>query len=93
MNNFKINYGPKIDYKSCNRCGDCYKNCPMDVFGWDEEKQMPTVAYGGECSICCYCETLCPQVAIDVRIPLPQMLDFGISPATLRKKSKFLGEE
>ena len=38
---FNLNYGPKIDYKYCNGCGDCYDNCPMDVFGWDEEKQMP----------------------------------------------------
>ena len=64
----------------------------MDIFGWDEEKQMPTVAYPGECSICCYCETTCPE-AIDVLIPLHQMLDFGISPVNLSKKSNFLGQE
>jgi len=93
MFNNKINYGPKIDFRLCSGCGDCYENCPMDVFGWDEEKQMPTVAYAGECSICCFCETLCPEVAIDVLIPLHQMLDFGISPASLSKKSKFLGDE
>ncbi|MGI6317740.1 MAG: 4Fe-4S dicluster domain-containing protein [Dethiobacteria bacterium] len=38
MQNFEINYGPKIDYRFCKGCGDCYENCPMDVFGWDEEK-------------------------------------------------------
>jgi NAD-dependent dihydropyrimidine dehydrogenase PreA subunit len=32
-----INYGPKIDYEHCNKCGTCYQHCPMDVFGWDEE--------------------------------------------------------
>ncbi len=54
-----INYGPKIDYEHCNKCGTCYQHCPMDVFGWDEEKQMPTVAYAAECSFCCFCETMC----------------------------------
>jgi adenylylsulfate reductase subunit B len=90
-NNVSISYGPKIDFKFCNGCGVCYENCPMDVFGWDEEKQMPTVAYPGECSCCCFCEVLCPEVAIDVQLPLHHMLDFGISPASLSPGSKFLG--
>lgn len=93
MYNTKVNYGPRIDNKSCNGCGACYENCPMDVFGWDEEKKMPTVAYAAECSICCFCESMCPEVAIDVQIPLHHMLDFGISPVSLSKKSKFLGVE
>lgn len=93
MYDVKINYGPKIDSRHCNGCGECYKNCPLDVFGWDDEKQMPTVAYAGECSICCHCETMCPEVAIDVHIPLSHMLYFGISPVTLSKKSKFLGDK
>ncbi len=41
----KIGNGPKIDFRVCNGCGTCYDICPMDVFGWDEEKQMPFVAY------------------------------------------------
>lgn len=93
MHEFDTNYGPRIDYRFCKGCGDCYENCPMDVFGWDDEKQMPTVDYAGECSICCFCETLCPEVAIDVLIPLHHMLDFGIAPVNLSKKSKFLGTE
>jgi len=64
----------------------------MDIFGWDKEKQMPTVAHPGECSICCFCEVACPQVAIDVRLPLHQMLDFGILPNKLSDHSDFLGE-
>jgi formate hydrogenlyase subunit 6/NADH:ubiquinone oxidoreductase subunit I len=54
---------------------------------------MPTVAYPGECSMCCFCEVACPEVAIDVHLPLHQMLDFGITPTSLSKKSKFLDQE
>ena len=90
MYNVKVNYGPRIDERLCNGCGECYDMCPMDIFGWDEERQMPTVAYPGECSIFCFCEVACPEVAIDVLLPLRQMLDFGISPDTLSDKSDFL---
>ncbi|MBN1227257.1 MAG: 4Fe-4S binding protein, partial [Deltaproteobacteria bacterium] len=60
----EINYGPKIDYQYCNGCGVCYDNCPMDIFCWDEKKQVPVVAYADECSCCCYCEIMCSEVAI-----------------------------
>ena len=90
--NVKVNYGPRIDERLCTGCGECYDMCPLDIFGWDEDKKMPTVAYPGECCICCFCETVCPEVAIDVHIPLHQMLDFGIAPTSLSKESKFLEE-
>ena len=90
MYNCKINYGPRIDERLCTGCGECYDMCPMDIFGWDDERNMPTVAYPGECSICCFCEVACPEVAIDVHLPLHQMLDFGILPKDLSKKSDFL---
>jgi adenylylsulfate reductase subunit B len=76
----EINYGPRIDYRLCSGCGECYENCPMDVFGWDEEKKRPAVAYARECRVCCVCEIVCPEVAIDVRIPLHVRVDFGIYP-------------
>ena len=85
-----INYGPRIDERLCTGCGECYDMCPLDIFGWDEERNMPTVAHPGECSICCFCETTCPSVAIDVHLPLHQMLDFGIMPTSLSKDSKYL---
>ena len=44
MQNFEINYGPKIDYRFCKGCGDCYENCQW-MFGWDDEKN----AYSGIC--------------------------------------------
>jgi NAD-dependent dihydropyrimidine dehydrogenase PreA subunit len=93
MHSFEINYGPKIDYRFCNGCGICYEHCPMDIFGWDEEKQMPTVDYPGECSCCCFCEVMCPEVAIDVTIPVHHLLDFGISLKNMVMKSKFLDQK
>jgi NAD-dependent dihydropyrimidine dehydrogenase PreA subunit len=93
MYSFEINYGPKIDYRFCTGCGICYEHCPMDIFGWDEEKQMPTVDYPGECSCCCFCEVMCPEVAIDVIIPMHHLLDFGISPKNMVMKSKFLDQK
>ena len=93
MYSVEINYGPKIDYRYCNGCGVCYENCPMDVFGWDKQKEMPVIAYPGECSFCCFCEIICPEVAIDVCIPLHHLLDFGIAPVTLSKKRRFYEED
>jgi adenylylsulfate reductase subunit B len=76
----KVTYGPRIDYQNCNGCGKCYDTCPMDVYGWDEEKHLPVVSYPEECRACLYCEFGCSCVAIDVRFPLHAMLDFGIDP-------------
>jgi adenylylsulfate reductase subunit B len=76
----KLSYGPRIDKKYCTGCADCYKNCPMDVFGWDEAEKLPVVSYPGECIFCCVCELTCSEKAIDVRFPLHTMLDFNIDP-------------
>jgi NAD-dependent dihydropyrimidine dehydrogenase PreA subunit len=52
----------------------------MDIFGWDEKKKRPTIAHPAECRVCCVCETVCPEIAIDVTIPLHARIDFGIYP-------------
>jgi len=52
----------------------------MDIFGWDKEKQRPTVDYPEECTLCCVCEIVCPEIAVDVRFPLHTIVDFGIAP-------------
>jgi NAD-dependent dihydropyrimidine dehydrogenase PreA subunit len=76
----KMSYGPRIDHRFCNGCGRCYDECPMDVFGWDEKEKRPTVEYPGECRFCLVCEMGCPEIAIDVGLPLHLMFDFGICP-------------
>jgi NAD-dependent dihydropyrimidine dehydrogenase PreA subunit len=60
----------KIDYHKCNGCRNCYTNCPLDVIGWDEEKDLPFVKYPDECQICHICEAECPTKAIKVTMPL-----------------------
>jgi adenylylsulfate reductase, subunit B len=77
---FAVNYGPTIDYRHCTGCGNCYNDCPMDVFGWDQETKMPTAEYPGECRFCLVCELGCPEIAIDVKLPLHSRIDFGIYP-------------
>ncbi len=88
-----VNYGPVIDYTHCNGCGTCYQHCPLDIFEWDEKKRIPVVAYPGECSCCCFCEIMCSEVAIDVHLPLHQLLDFGIAPVDVKNEHKILNKK
>lgn len=76
----RITYGPRIDYGHCTGCTRCYELCPMDIFGWDEAKKRPTVDYPEECTLCCVCEIVCPEIAVDVHFPLHTIVDFGIPP-------------
>jgi len=41
----------------------------MDVFTWDEEINMPVVAYEEECWHCGICWMECPKRAIDITYP------------------------
>jgi NAD-dependent dihydropyrimidine dehydrogenase PreA subunit len=76
----EITYGPKIDYTFCSGCRICYDTCSNDVFGWDGDKELPTVAYPGECWHCGTCELDCPERAINVEAPLNMKLWLGIYP-------------
>jgi NAD-dependent dihydropyrimidine dehydrogenase PreA subunit len=42
----------------------------MDVYGWDEEKQVPYLAHEAECQHCGNCYFDCPQHCIDVTYPV-----------------------
>lgn len=59
----------KIDYGRCIGCKKCYDVCPMDVFTWDDEMNLPRVAYEEECWICGVCWQDCPKRAIDLVYP------------------------
>lgn len=59
----------KIDYHGCNGCRKCYDLCPMDVFTWDEEMNVPVVAYKYECWHCGICWMECPKRTIDITYP------------------------
>jgi NAD-dependent dihydropyrimidine dehydrogenase PreA subunit len=84
----EITYGPKIDYRLCIGCGNCYDECPMDVIGWNKDEQMPIVAYRSDCTCCSICETVCTQRAIDVHLPLHVRIDYGIFPEKTGCKKK-----
>jgi len=73
----QVGHGPEINYKSCNGCRTCYDDCPSDVFTWDEEKGLPSVAYPDECYYCAACDVGCPEEAISLTMPLHAMLYLG----------------
>jgi len=58
-----------IDYKKCTGCKICYDLCPMDVFTWYENIDMPVDTYWDECWHCGICWMECPKRAIDITYP------------------------
>ena len=65
---------PVINEEKCIGCTKCAQICCMDVFGPAEQKQTPQVRYPEECWHCRACVMDCPVGAIDLRYPLPYML-------------------
>ena len=60
----------KINYHRCNGCKACYNHCPADLFGWDEERDIPYIAYPDECWHCGICKMECPvEKAIELTLP------------------------
>ena len=41
----------------------------MDIYTWDEQMEMPKVAYKEECWHCGICWMECPKRAIDITYP------------------------
>ncbi|MDF2788382.1 MAG: hypothetical protein K0S80_1480 [Neobacillus sp.] len=58
----------KVDTDKCTNCKNCYKACFVDVIRWDEELELPIIAYPEDCVDCLYCETSCNDDAIHVII-------------------------
>jgi NAD-dependent dihydropyrimidine dehydrogenase PreA subunit len=58
----------------------------MDIFGWDEKQNVPTVNYPEECRACLICELNCANQAIDVQFPMHALLDFDIDPKKAMEK-------
>ena len=67
----------KIDYHACNGCKACYRECPADLFGWDEEQDIPFVAYPGECWHCGICKMECSENAVQLTLPPQCYLDIN----------------
>ena len=61
MVSVKINYDIS---KGKEDCGECYMNCPMEVFSVDGNKII--VSNEDECTGCGVCEDVCPTKAVKV---------------------------
>ena len=64
---------PVIKEERCKNCGQCVLQCPVDpkALNWHggDKKQKPTFIYE-RCIRCYCCQEMCPEKAIDVRVPL-----------------------
>lgn len=60
----------QIDYKRCNGCGICEKNCPGDLIYPEESTGLPYIKYPEECWLCGACRIDCPKNCIEIKFPL-----------------------
>ena len=60
----------EINYEQCTGCMICYEVCPLDVMAWDDDKNLPIVAYPDECQLCFICQEECQDDAIEVKVPI-----------------------
>jgi len=71
----------EINFEACNGCKICYKACFVDVLRWNEDRELPVVAYPEDCVQCNLCELNCPKDAIRVVVdwdkPFPPVLERG----------------
>ena len=58
-----------IDHKLCIGCGLCVDSCPVPVFEFDEDQELPVVVDLQGCLICRTCEGLCCAGALKVEYP------------------------
>ena len=60
-----------IDHGKCIACKRCYQICPTDVFEFEENDRLLTVAYPEECWFCGACIYDCPvEGALNMELPL-----------------------
>lgn len=78
-----------IHLDRCVKCGACYRQCPNDVFGWNEEENAPFIAYPDECSHCGVCALECKTGAIYHTIPLACYDDFLMFEPSVNKPKEF----
>jgi NAD-dependent dihydropyrimidine dehydrogenase PreA subunit len=56
----------KVIDKGCRGCTLCVDICPVDVFDFDEEKEIATVSISEDCIGCLSCAYICPSQCIEV---------------------------
>ena len=65
-----------IDEESCNGCGICIEDCPMDVIRLNEVNGKAYIRYPKDCMVCYLCEMGCPMDAIKVSAECVRRLRF-----------------
>ena len=60
-----------ITEKGCRGCTLCVDICPVDVFTFDEEKDLAQVAVNEDCIGCLSCYYICPSQCIEVTDTVP----------------------
>ena len=64
-----------VDEDKCVSCKTCYKACWADVIRWDDQRDLPVIAYPEDCVVCNFCEISCTEAAItvvvDYSLPFP----------------------
>jgi ferredoxin len=60
-----------VDQEKCTKCGDCIKDCPVEIIAFSPE--YPDIIEGkeDECISCQHCFTICEPGAISI---------FGLNP-------------
>ncbi len=66
-----------INYHLCKGCKSCYNECPCDVIAWNEQTDMPYIAYPEECWHCGICKLECSVNAIEHTLPPQCWLDIN----------------
>lgn len=60
---------PRIDEDTCNGCGICDHQCPLDVIAMDRKRRKAVVKYPDECWHCGACRLDCAQQAVKIVFP------------------------
>jgi uncharacterized protein (DUF362 family)/NAD-dependent dihydropyrimidine dehydrogenase PreA subunit len=68
---------PRIVAEKCTQCGTCVKSCPVDpkAVDWhDGNRKVPPTYDYGRCIRCYCCQELCPDGAVELKVPLLRKL-------------------
>lgn len=80
----KHDYGVKIDWNKCVRCGLCEAHCPKGAIDLDAENPILP-----NCIWCTTCEMVCPVAAIDLNMEALKA-DRGRTPEEIKEKAQEL---
>ncbi|MCF8094944.1 MAG: 4Fe-4S binding protein [Desulfobacteraceae bacterium] len=56
----------KVESDSCTGCQTCLDVCFVNAISFDENEEIPFLAYPEDCQICAVCEAVCPENALEI---------------------------